>query len=106
MASAKFICKSKTGIETFSVVLEPDPEFVTPACPVCGRTSHRDYCLGGTGNPGDLPAHDQVTLDDGDTSFFKDLPHGNIFLSPLTAEAAAEFEVGRLTEISFALVKS
>lgn len=105
MAKARFICTSKTGKETFTVSLEPVAEDVSPACTVCGRRTHKDYCVGGTGNMGDVQPHDPVELKEGDTSFFKDLPHGQVFLSVLTPEAAAQFEEGEITELTFELVK-
>jgi len=105
MAKALFLCTSKTGIETFTVQLEPVAELVSPACPVCKKTTHEDLCRGDDPKAANAVTHDPVEMVEGDTSFFKDLPHGNIFLSPLTAEAGAQFEVGKLTEISFELVK-
>lgn len=102
MAKARFFCTSKTGVETFTVALEPLAEAVSPACPVCGRTTHKDFCVGGKGGA-DIEPHDPVEMKEGDTTFFKDLPHGSIHLSVLTPEAAAQFEVGKITEISFKL---
>lgn len=99
MASAKFLCTSKTGLETFTVNLEPVAEDVSPACPTCGNRTHKDFCLGRPNEP-----HDPVELASGDTSFFKDLPHASIFLSVLTPEAAQEFDVGEVTEVTFAKV--
>lgn len=99
MIKAKLLCTSKTGIETFTVHLEPYAEAVSPACKVCGRTTHKDYCTGGDGVL--EPRHDPVVMEEGDTSFFRDLPHGTIFLSVLTPEAASHFEVGKITTITF-----
>jgi hypothetical protein len=101
MAKAKFVCLSKTGIETFTVKLEPVAEAVSPACRLCGNRTHEDHCMGPAGGT----PHKPVELESGDTSFFKDLPHGDIFLSVLTPDAAKQFEVGEVTEISFELVK-
>lgn len=103
MAKALFLCTSKTGIETFTVNLEPHAEKVSPACPKCGRTTHENFCWGDAAPGGER--HDPVEMKEGDTSFFKDLPYGTIVLSVLTPEAAAEFEVGKLTEISFKLAR-
>lgn len=100
MAQAKFRCISKTGIETFTVQLEADAEAASPACEVCGRRTHEDYCVGGVDG---APAHAVTPMKDGDTSTFKDLPHANIFLSVLTPEAAAQFEEGKVTVVTFAL---
>lgn len=102
MAKARFLCTRKSGVETFTVALEPYAEDVTPACTTCGKTSHKDFCVGGEGTDVD-PSHEPVELKEGDTSFFKDLPYGSIVLSVLTPEAAAEFEVGKLTTIEFKL---
>lgn len=96
MAKAKFMCLDKTGVETFTVHLEPVAEAVSPACTVCGKTTHEDFCQG---VPGAL--HPITEMKSGDTTFFKDLPNASIFLSVLTPEAAAEFVPGEVTIISF-----
>jgi hypothetical protein len=96
MAKAKFLCVSKTGTETHTVQLEPVDVDV---CPTCGKRTSAKFCKG------DAVEHAITAVPDGDRSFFKDLPHANIFLSVLTPEAGAEFEVGQETLVEFTLVK-
>lgn len=96
MAKAKFLCTSKSGVGTITVHLEP---VSVDECPVCGKKTSADFC------DGDSVKHDITSVPSGDRSFFKDLPHASIFLSVLTPEAGAEFEVGQETLVEFTLVK-
>lgn len=97
MAKATFRCISKTGIGTITVQLEPS---IVDVCPVCSKTTSEDICAGDFG-----AEHTPTSVPNGDRSFFKDLPHASIFLSVLTPEAGAAFEVGQETLVEFTLVK-
>lgn len=98
MAKANFLCTSKTGVETLTVTLEPS---LLDVCPVCKEVTSKKFCDGsGLG-----AAHDITQVPDGDRAFFKDIPHGSIFLTVLTPEAGAEFEVGEETLVEFTKVK-
>ena len=98
---AKFKCVSKTGIETFTVNLEP----VEDGCWACGkpREEHVAELEPEAPTPttacGGLSANFRAK----DTTFFASLPHAQIFLSVLTPEAAAQFEPGKITEVDFTL---
>ncbi len=96
MVSAKFLCLDKTGTETFTVHLEPVIEDV---CPVCRKVTSADHCVGFD----ERTRHDITPVPSGSREFFKDLPHASIFLSVLTPEAAAQFEPGKVTVVSFAI---
>jgi hypothetical protein len=99
MAQAKFLCIDKTGVETFTVHLEPVVEDI---CPKCRKMTSEEICIGSS----DVDKHAVTRVPNGDRSFFKDMPHASIFLSVLTPEAAAEFEVGKVTVVSFAIERA
>lgn len=96
MVKARFLCMSKSGEETFTVKLEP---VLVDICPVCQKVTSLPTC---TGHDPRFP-HDSTPVPNGDRSFFKDIPQGEIFLTPLTPEAGAAFEVGKITTVSFEL---
>lgn len=95
MVKARFLCVHKSGIETFTVKLVP---VLVDICPECGSHTSKDYCDGDQRSP-----HPRVTVPNGDRSFFKDLPQGELFMTVLTPEAGAQFEEGKVTVASFEL---
>jgi len=96
MVKARFLCTHKSGEETFTVKLEP---VLDDVCPFCKKVTSEPFCVGGDG----LNKHPVTAVPDGDRSFFKDLPHGEISMSVLTPEAGAQFALGKVTVVSFEL---
>ncbi len=112
MAKAKFVCTSKTGEETFSVVLEPFVHAMSEEDQEAHRAQVRaDIRVAeAQGRHEDtkgvhIPGEGTRLHAEADRKFFRDVPHGSINLSVLTKESAAEFEVGRVTEVTFKLEK-
>lgn len=96
MVKARFLCISKTGQETFTVQLVP---LLVDICPICKKVTSEQFCQGNP--PGE--SHIITEVPNGDRSFFQDIPHGDVFLSVLTKEAASQFEVGKITAATFEL---
>lgn len=87
MAKARFLCTSKTGVETFSVSLEPVLHV---------KEEHE--------KEDDEKKRDGTVLHPkADKSFFQGFPYGNITLSALTPEAGAAFKEGQVTAVEFTL---
>ncbi len=104
MAKATFVCTQKTGVETFTVHLEPVTHVLETLSP-------EDY-LREAGVPehaikAALVTHANTLLQGvvlhphADKSFFAGFPYGSIVLSALTPEAGAEFEEGQETIVEF-----
>ncbi len=65
----------------------------------------RFLCVSKTGQATFTVQLEPVDAGNADRSFFKDTPQASIFMTVLTPEAGAEFEVGQETAVEFTLVK-